>query len=339
MEFQMNTEFSQRPIVNQLLCKIFLLLIVSYCLVPGRLYGRQVSDDLLSVSFANERDGWACGRWGTVVHTTDGGNTWTPQASGTDYTLSTVFFVDPQHGWAVGDEGIIIHSKDGGKNWRKQVSPVPFALMDVYFANPLRGWIVTERTHILSTDDGGKTWAIEFCDEDFILKAISFADSLHGWAVGEYGYIYHTSDGGVTWKKQAGSFELSTRTGRPEGGTFLFDVRAIDPQRAWAVGIDGYVIKTEDGGESWQKVKTGAPKAKLFCITSEGANRLLIGGKGIFLSSDDGGKTWTVPKFTPPISYGWLYGLAQRGASGFVAVGWNGAIYINTSNTWQRVNY
>ncbi len=62
------------------------------------------------------------------------------------------------------------------------------------------------------------------------------------------------------------SFEISEKTGDVEGGNFLFDVVAIDPQTAWAVGIDGYVIKTVNGGKTWQEVSTGAPKTQLFGI-------------------------------------------------------------------------
>jgi photosystem II stability/assembly factor-like uncharacterized protein len=300
---------------------------------------KQLYDDLFSVSFPTENDGWACGRWGTVLHTSDGGNTWNHQNSGTDYTLSSIFFADPKNGWAVGDKGTIIHTRDGGKIWEKQKSPRPFFHMKVYFATPLKGWIATEQTHILSTEDGGKTWNIQFKDEDFILKSISFCDPLHGWAAGEYGYIYHTSDGGATWKKQAGHFEMSQEADEVTGGNFLFDVVAIGPKTAWAVGIDGYVIKTVDGGKTWKEVVTGAPKTQLFCVASDKKNTILIGGKSSFLQSTDNGQTWQIPKFESPITYGWIYGVAQQGRSKFVAVGWGGAIYVSSSDTWKRITY
>lgn len=332
--------FSQWFVFKGALSKILLTIVIMYCFIPSILYAQQkVYEDLFSVSFSDEGNGWACGRWGTVVNTSDGGTTWIHQNTGTDFTLSSIYFVDPQNGWAVGDEGAIIHTIDGGKTWEKQKSPVPFFLMDVYFETPLKGWIVTERTHILFTEDGGKTWSIQFQDEDFILKAISFVDPLHGWAVGEYGYIYHTSTGGATWKKQAGYFDISESTGEVEAGIFLFDVVAIDPQTAWAVGIDGYVIKTENGGQTWQEFETGVPKTQLFCIASDKKNRILIGGNGVFLSSADKGLTWKNPEFTPPINYGWIYGLALHPSSGFVAVGWEGAIYLSTSTSWHQVRY
>lgn len=324
-----------------LLSMIFFLFCFASCAKvaqPKRL--QEVTEDLLSVSFPTDKEGWACGRWGTVLHTADGGKAWSPQPSGTDNTLSSIHFVDPQNGWAVGEEGTIIHTADGGRTWEQQKSPVPFYLMKTCFVTPLKGWIVSERTHILSTDDAGKTWQIQFKDEDFILKSISFCDPRHGWAVGEYGFIYCTKDGGATWKKQAGDFDISEKTGEVVAGNFLFDVVAVDPQTAWAVGIDGYVVRTVDGGKTWKEVKTGAPKTQLFCAASNRTGTILIAGNTLFLASTDYGKTWKCPACDPPITYGWLYGLAPRGASGFAAVGFEGSIYLSEgkdpSSVWHR---
>ena len=135
------------------------------------------------------------------------------------------------------------------------------------------------------------------------------------------------------------SLRLTDRSGEIEGGTFLFDVVGVNPETAWAVGIDGYVIKTTDGGKTWSEVVTGAPKIQLFCIATDRKDAILLGGKGTFLSSFDRGKTWKAPGFRPPITYDWIYGLACRGSSGFVAVGGEGAIYLNASTSWQRVVY
>ena len=64
--------------------------------------------------------GWAVGapHWdqaakayaGTIVKTSDGGQTWTPQAAGVSQTLRGVEFVDLDHGWAVGAKGTILHT-------------------------------------------------------------------------------------------------------------------------------------------------------------------------------------------------------------------------------------
>lgn len=286
--------------------------------------------DLFSVTFADQNQGWASGRWGTILHTIDGGKTWKRQISGTDYTITSIFFVDGKRGWAVGDRGTILHTDDGGANWKKQQSPVSVFLMGVYFVNAQNGWAVGERTNILHTADGGKTWRVQFQGEDYILKSISFCDDRTGWAVGEYGLIYHTVDGGTAWVKQAGGLSFSEDTGDLVAGNILFNVIAVNPQTAWAVGIDGYVTKTTDGGASWQRLEKGIPKVHLFGIArSSGGNVIVVGGDAFLLTSRDGGNTFEAAKTRPPVTYGYIYGIAPVGKTGFVAVGKGGWIYLS----------
>ena len=300
--------------------------------------GQRMTDDLFSVNFGSEKHGWAVGRWGSVLHTADGGKTWEKQDTGVNYTLASVSFVDEKNGWAVGDQGTIIHTSDGGKTWEKQKSPVSYFLMGVSFATKNQGWIVTERTNILHTEDGGKTWAVQFKDQDFILKSVSFCDERNGWAVGEYGFVYHTADGGRTWTHQAGEFGFSEDTGEIVGGSYLFDIVAVNPMTAWVVGIDGYVAKTVDAGKTWSKQMTGVPKTHLFGV-SVGEKNVLIAGDAVLLRTADGGATWKEVKVEPSIRYGWLYRIGKRGKDGFVAVGQAGWIYGADAGAveWRRV--
>jgi photosystem II stability/assembly factor-like uncharacterized protein len=323
---------------------LILIFISVYTLVPisGNAENKKgLYQDLFSVNFPNKNEGWACGRWGTILHTEDGGLTWVHQQGVTDYTLSSISFVDSKNGWAVGDGGTILHTKDGGKSWVKQKSPVPYFLMGVHFANSQKGWIVGERTTILYTEDGGQTWQVQFKDKDFILKRVSFCDEHNGWAVGEFGFIYHTDNGGKTWQQQAGEFKFSEETGEMEGGNFLFDVLAINPRTAWVVGIDGYVAKTVDGGATWQKVTNGIPKTQIFGISSDKQNTILFGGNALLLVSSDSGKSFSNVKMEPRVTYGWIYGISLRGNVGFVAVGKGGWIYLSDKlgASWQRVVY
>lgn len=330
-----------RTIVNwNTLGKIFAIILSVCFLLPVMAHAREFSDDLFSVCFSDEKAGWACGRWGAVVHTEDGAKNWNVQNSGTDYTLSSISFVDRNNGWAVGDGGTIIHTKDGGVTWEKQKSPVGFFLMGVCFVSAEKGWIAAERTHILFTKDGGHTWTVQFSDEDFILKSISFCDELNGWAVGEYGYTYHTGDGGKTWDHQAGEFGVSEETGEIIGGDFLFDVTAVDPKTAWVSGIDGYVARTTDGGNTWQGVNQGVPKTHLFGITSDLNGNIIIGGTATLAWGSVQDTSFRMGLTEPSIKYGWIYGVTTRGLTGFVAVGSNGWIYVADSKpgAWKRVS-
>lgn len=299
-----------------------------------------LAQDLFSVSFPTESDGWVCGRWGTLLHTSDGGDSWTLQDSGTDYTLSDVLFLDSTRGWAVGDGGTVLLTKDGGQSWKKQQIEGDYFLMGVYFSDAQTGWVVTEWTTILHTKDGGINWEIQHTGEDFILKSISFCDADTGWAVGEYGYIYHTKDGGSTWTQQAGEFDFSEDGSEIIGGDFLFDVVAIDPMTAWVVGIDGHVGRTTNGGETWERIPGDFPKTQLFTIAFDGNGSFVIGGKATMLASTNGGSSFSMCRMDPEITYGWIYGICRRGRKGFAAVGRKGWVYVSdpTGLNWHRID-
>lgn len=298
-------------------------------------------DDLFSVSFSTEAKGWACGRWGTILHTSDGGKTWAAQHSGTDLTLTGIYFVNEVSGWAVGAEGTILHTGDGGRTWEKQKSPVPFYHGDVHFVSPLKGWIASEETHILHTRDGGKSWGVQFQDNIFRLKAISFADEQHGWAVGEYGFTYGTRDGGETWTHQSGQFEYCEEIGDYKCGIFLFDVKAIDPQTAVAVGADSLIVMTRDGGSTWQKLDAALPpQTHLMGVAASANGDIAICGKGVYLFSNDGGASWSPLRFVPTMEYGWLYSIKGVGENRFASVGMDGLIYMGSpSESLQQAIY
>jgi photosystem II stability/assembly factor-like uncharacterized protein len=71
---------------------------------------------LRGVDFVSPLQGWAVGKFGTILHTRDGGGTWLPQVSGVDSTLFDVDFVDSQAGMASGYDAVIFTS-DGGVTW------------------------------------------------------------------------------------------------------------------------------------------------------------------------------------------------------------------------------
>ena len=334
--------FSHVPLKQLVLVvPVLYLFFLSFPVVSPAQQALTLVPDLFSVSFPTEQQGWASGRWGTVLHTEDGGQSWVRQKSGTDYTLISITFIDSQNGWAVGDGGTIVHTEDGGKTWVKQECPVNYYLMGVCFVDDQKGWAVTEWTNILHTVDGGKNWEVQFSESDYILKSVSFCDPLNGWAAGEYGYIYHTSDGGLTWEHQAGSFALSEEVFELVGENTLFDIVAIDPMTAWAVGIDGYVTATTDGGTTWNEVKGDFPRTQLFGITSDRQGKIITAGNRNLIISSDGGKSFAVPKIEPPVKYGWIYGITPRGSKGFAAVGKEGWIYLSDSSglSWQRSEF
>lgn len=237
---------------------------------------------LLDVHFTDENQGWAVGARGTILHTTNGGSSWTPQTSGTLSGLEAVHFTGPARGWAVGDSGTILSTEDGGETWNPQSSGTTiYDLKDVYFVDDAHGWVVgAYGATVLTTDDGGDDWTLRGDEVLSWLYGVVFADELSGWAVGYGGTLVSTTDGGLTWTEResasvrqfngidffasrvwtVGEGEILTSTNagvdwsRQDDGTIVETLHAVDftsAERGFAVGTTGTIIKTQDGGASW----------------------------------------------------------------------------------------
>ena len=75
--------------------------------------------EIRGLFFLDVAKGWAVGWSGTILHTTDGGQTWHFQSSGTRNNLAAIHFSDPLHGWAVGGLNTILKTENGGQTWTK----------------------------------------------------------------------------------------------------------------------------------------------------------------------------------------------------------------------------
>jgi photosystem II stability/assembly factor-like uncharacterized protein len=59
----------------------------------------------------NDDHGWAIGRGGTILRTSDQGRSWIQQQSTTKQNLYSLFF-NKKIGWVVGGEGIILRYEE-----------------------------------------------------------------------------------------------------------------------------------------------------------------------------------------------------------------------------------
>ena len=242
---------------------------------------------LNAVVFVDATTGWVVGANGAIVHTTDGGQTWTQQAIDTGDEFRDVAFVDASNGWAVTTipttyddffeeytdwDASLWHTSDGGQTWQQQILPDTASILHgIDFVDAMAGWAVgshragvdrfgdTQHAGVIyHTSDGGGTWTEQHSPEEITLTAVDFVDALHGWVVGfptnsggDQHAVFHTSDGGQTWERQE------------PGSMFapFWDVQFIDQNRGYIVGADYIaawgppVFRTFDGGATWENVK------------------------------------------------------------------------------------
>ena len=252
----------------------------------------ELAQDLASVFFLDENNGWAVGRLGNVadvtgyvLQTNDGGGTWDFSTLAPDQPLGSVEFVDNSVGWIVGGNGLVLKTTDGGSSWQTQNTPAADDSLDLWNADFLDvnlGWAVGAHGTIIATTNGGADWGNQVSGTQHALASVSFVDSQHGWIVGNGGVILRSIDGGQHWESQNSG-----------GLVDLNGVQFLDQNEGWAVGKSGRILHTTNGGDDWNLVpspSTEILQTVLFISLQRG---WIIGNDGTILFTDDGGGLWS----------------------------------------------
>jgi photosystem II stability/assembly factor-like uncharacterized protein len=221
---------------------------------------------------------------------------------------------------AVGDHGVVLLSDDDGKSYRQARSvPVSSTLTAVSFVDASTGWAVGHWGAILKTGDGGESWQLQRSDDkvDQPLFSLYFKNPQEGWAVGLWSLMLHTSDGGATWS----SIRLPPPPGAKKADRNLYAVFADAKGALFVACEQGRVIRSADGGNTWNYVETGYAGSFWSGVAlQDGA--LLVGGlRGTIYRSADGGDSWQASKTSFKSS---VTAMLQQPDKSVVAVGLDG---------------
>lgn len=150
---------------------------------------------------------------------------------------------------------------------------------------------VGQRGHIVGSDDGGTTWTQAKVPVSVDLTAVTFVNDTKGWAVGHDGVILHTADAGRTWTLQldgrrANTQLVETMKARAAANAAspalkqllaeavryqeqgpdkpFLDVWFADENHGYAVGAFNLIVRTGDGGKTWEPLFDQTDNAQLF---------------------------------------------------------------------------
>jgi photosystem II stability/assembly factor-like uncharacterized protein len=238
--------------------------------------------DIRSFWFVNEQTGYAAG-YGTILKTTDFGETWVSVYTGNGSFNSICFPENETTGYVVGDFNTVLKTTDSGSSWQvvnTNVSGTHF-YNSVEFANNQLGFIVGEKGIILKTTDGGINWS-NFRTECTLrgLNSIDFPVNAQTGYIAEYG-ILKTTDGGNTWIEQNVSATINK-------------IKFIDNDTGYIVGVNGAIFKTINGGQNWDYLLSGINQYLFdveFPVNS--ITGYVSGLSGKLAKTTDGGNTWT----------------------------------------------
>ena len=148
-------------------------------------------------------------------------------------------------------------------------------------------------------------------------------------AVGQRGGIL-LSDDGLKWKQVQ----------VPADAT-LVRVFFVDDSHGWAVGYDGTILATEDGGSSWTLAQFDAAWGKPYfdVLFFDPQNGFVAGGNGRLQKTADGGKTWEAIESPVLEDQPNLYTLTKLGNGGLLLTGERGFIAHSSDqgSTWTQL--
>ena len=193
---------------------------------------------LTAVSFADALNGWAVGHGGTLLHTQDGGDTWSLQATLEDQpVILSVWFENPQHGIVVGAYGYASETRNGGQSWQRLTlsEDNDYHLNQIFPGTDGTLFIAAESGGAYRSKDSGSTWeSLDTGASGSLWTGTSLRDG-HVLMAGMSGRVLVSNDMGERWQKlDCGTNEAITA------------VIQLDDARVAMVGNGGLVAVTDN---------------------------------------------------------------------------------------------
>ena len=193
--------------------------------------------------------------------------------------------------WVLCDSGLIYQTADSGATWTVaracQVRARTAAL-----GSPAYALVAGASGLLMVTEDAGRNWRQVDTGGHSHLNAIAgWGD--HAWVAGNEGTILHSADRGRTWRLQ----NAFTRSN-------LESLWFLDELRGWAVGWNGAILRTTNGGEFSEPVPAAGIHHPLTGVHFRNAHEgWAVGVPGLILHTTNGGQSWTRLASPDP---GWL---------------------------------
>jgi photosystem II stability/assembly factor-like uncharacterized protein len=249
------------------------------------------------IDFVNGQDGYTQGySTGRAYFTHNGGASWDSANDQLQVALY-VTAVSRDTVYIAGSNDVS-HTYDGGKTWSRSTIAGP-GINGIAFRDGLHGVVVgsvqpgPQPHHELTaacftTDDGGKTWVQHYTGATQELVSCTYLDTKSLLAIGALGIAFRSTDQGLSWSRV------------DSGATHEYYEIALRNQTAIAVGVNGLIRATLDGGTTWYNQASGVSVTLTSVQMFNDKIALASGDSGIILKTTNGGVDWV--QISPPNS-------------------------------------
>ena len=272
------------------------------------------SVSLTRVKFATPMVGWAVGHSGVVLHTNNGGATWTRQLDGITAAKIAEDAAQEDADHAGPSNAEAQRNLAAAQLLVKDGPDKPF--LDLYFESEKVGYVVGAYGLIFRTEDGGAHWASW-------MNRVDNPRGMHLYAIAEHGNtIYLAGEQGLFLRSTGdGKF---TRIETPYKGTY-FTIAVLPTGEVILGGMRGNAFRSVDEGKSFTKVAVPIPVSLSASTVTADGTAIFSNQAGQLLVSRDKGQTMqpTGAIALPPIA-----GLADIGSGTLMTVGYGGVIPV-----------
>lgn len=301
--------------------------------VSGELRQASVPVDLLltALSFPDPKNGWAVGHDGVILHSIDGGESWSKQLDGR--AISQLMLSDVEAEVARLEVASTAQPEDDRLATALENAHFAFddvkagiehgpsrPLMDVWFRDSNNGWAVGAYGVVLRTVDGGQNWTyvpgLDNPDRLHFNSVLGLADGSLLIA-GEGGRLYRSHDNGLHWQNAQVLTDAS-----------LYKLLSLSDGRVLAMGFGGTLLVSDDQGNSWQALSPPV-KVGLYGGTQLRDGQVLLAGQGgmiLSAATDLRFHVWQAPAKAP-----WL-GVSELRDGVVALVGSGGLVLIPRMN-------
>ncbi|RBW50141.1 WD40/YVTN/BNR-like repeat-containing protein [Marinobacter sp. F3R11] len=244
---------------------------------------------------------------------------------------------------AVGERGHIIYSDDDGQTWTQGNVPVSVTLTAVDFGSETQGWAVGHSGVVLHTEDAGESWTLQLTGVEAAELAIASKEDQIAAMEGRIEAAPESERDDLEWALDDLFFVLENMQADLDIGPVnpLLGVWFEDDQHGFVVGAYGMILRTEDGGESWNDWAPRIENAENFHLNSiariAGGGLVIVGEAGQIHVSVDGGDTWERQESPYP---GSLFGVIGTGQDNeILAFGLRGNMLFSPDlgKSWRMV--
>lgn len=254
-------------------------------------------NDLYSACFPDPSTGYVVGQTGTIMKTSDFGQSWSIQTKNelSRFVLfQSVCFPIADTGYAMDHYGFIYKTTDAGINWDTVYYENDEYLNSMSFTSTRNGTIVGSGGKILRTDNGGDTWEYQIYPSSNYFTSIFFTEPDIGYITGSDGVILKSINSGNSWL-----------TLNADSGLTFNDCFFTSSTRGCLVSADGKIRNTYDGGQTWTETNLG-DSIYFFKVSMFNSDTMLVTGRvmgsfsyyPILMRSINGGNSWDVIPFT-----------------------------------------